>query len=257
MQHNLPTPKLADVSAITINSPDLEKSLKFYQQLGFSEIYRNDFPFPWIQVSDGVLLIMLRYGKEPYIALTYYVKELDKVVNELEGEGIVFTEKPKGDEMIKRYLFKSPDGLNVSLVTFVEGFYQPAGPGMLRMPPQDYSKPEKYVNKTCGLFGEFAQPVKDLEHSLPFWEKLGFKVMTKFTSPYPWAILSDGLNVIGLHQVTHFTQPTITYFAADMKDKVEKLKASGVEGFAEAGGGANFILSTPEKQNINLFKLGM
>lgn len=42
-------PKLGDVSAITIASTDLAASLAFYQQLGFSELYRADFPFPWIR----------------------------------------------------------------------------------------------------------------------------------------------------------------------------------------------------------------
>ena len=53
-------PKIDGISAITITSPDLEKSLSFYQKLGFKELYRADVPFPWIQITDGALLIMLR-----------------------------------------------------------------------------------------------------------------------------------------------------------------------------------------------------
>ncbi len=253
---NLPKPKLGDVNAITIGTPDLEKSFAFYKLIGFSELFRTDFPFPLIMISDGALQIMLRQEKNPYIALSYYVKELDKMVAELETNGISFSQKPKTSDMIKRYLMQSPDGLTISLVSFVDGFVQPPGPTMLTMPPQDYFNPEKYVNKACGLFGEFAHPVEDLEKSISYWEKLGFVALSKKTTPYPWAIISDGLSIVGLHQTKEFSYPAITFFAADMKEKIEKLKTEGLTDFSEKGA-ANIVLNTPEKQHINLFKLGM
>lgn len=253
---NLPQPKLGDITAITITSPDLEASLAYYQRLGFNELFRSDFPFPLIQITDGALLMMLRKGNEPYCALTYYVKNMEEIVAILEQEGIVFMQKPQENEMIKRYLIRSPDGLVISLVTFVEGFVQPAGPTMLTMPQQDMFNPEQYVNKVCGLFGEFAHPVTDLEQSILFWKKLGFTAVSKFSNPYPWAIVSDGLAVVGLHQTKAFSYPAITYFAADMKHKIEQLKNSGLTDFVEKGE-ANIVLTTPEKQHINLFKLGM
>ena len=212
----LPKPILGEITAFTITTPDLEKSLAFYQKLGYTEVFRADYPFPWIQVTDGVVLIMLRQDPKPYMALTYYVKNIDKVVADLDKKGVPFASRAKPKDMLKRYLITTPDGLNVSLVSIVEGFSQPKGPGMLAMKPEDYANPEKYVNKTCGLFGELAHPVKDLEKSLEFWSLLGFAAVSKFTSPYPWAIVSDGLSIVGLHQTTHFTEPAITYFAADM-----------------------------------------
>src|SRR5215203_3934495 len=176
---DLPKPKLGDVSAITITSPDLERSLVFYQKLGFKELYRADVPFPWIQISDGALLMMLRQDNTPYIALTYYVKGIDKLVAALEVEGILFTTKPNPTDMIKRCVMKSPDGMNVSLVSFVDDFVQPTGQTLLTMPPTDYNNPDKYVNKFCGMFGEFAHPVADIDKSMVFWEKLAFKLLSK------------------------------------------------------------------------------
>lgn len=253
---DLPKPKLGNVSAITITTPDPEKSLGFYQTLGFKELYRADMPFPWIQITDGALLIMLRKDKTPYIALTYYVKDIDQLVGILENDGITFTTKPNPADMIKRCLMQSPDGMNVSLVSFVDGFMQPTGQTMLTTAPQDYGNPEKYVNKVCGLFGELAHPVADIDTSMLFWEKLGFKILSKMTTPYNWAIISDGLNIVGLHQTTNFSNPTITFFAADMKTKIDKLKNEGLKDFTEKGP-ANITITTPEKQNINLFKLGI
>lgn len=253
---NIPTPVLGEVSAITITSPDLDRSFGFYQKLGFKEVMRMDFPFPWIQVSDGALLIMLRKDNDPYIALTYYVKDIDKSVMLIEDAGFKFSEKPKPADMVKKYLLRSPDGVNISLVNIFEGFTQPGGPTMLTMPYQDYNNPEKYVNKTCGMFGELAIPVKDLDQSISFWEKLGFATLSKMSRHYPWAILSDGLAIIGLHQTEDFNTPVITFFAADMKQKIEDLRLKDIEIFKEINPG-NIVLTTPEKQKINLFGLGM
>ena len=252
----MPTPILGEITAFTITTPDLDKSLAYYQMLGFRELYRADWPFPWIQITDGVLLIMLRKDPAPYIALTYYVKDISGVVADLEKKGIQFTYRAKDSDPVKRFVFQYPDGLTVSLVNIIEGFAQPGGPGMLTMPQQDYFNPEKYVNKVCGLFGEFAHPVADLEKSISFWELLGFRAISKFTAPYPWAILSDGLSIVGLHQTDSFNYPVITFFAADMKDKIVKLKEAGLTNYIEKGA-ASIVLTTLEKQHINLFKLGM
>ncbi len=253
---NIPTPILGEVSAITIASPDLEKSFDFYKNLGFEEVMRMNFPFSRIQISDGALLIMLRQDNTEYIALTYYVKDIDKSIEIIENGGLAFLETPKPTDVIKKYLLKSPDGFNISFVHIIDGYSQPKGPTMLTMPQSDYTNPEKYANKTCGMFGEFAQPVKDLEVSISFWSLLGFNALYKSSGQNPWAILSDGLAIVGLHQTESFSKPTITFFAADMKSKIENLKQKGIDNYREQSHG-NIVLTTPEGQEINLFSLGM
>ena len=169
---NFPKAKLGDVTAITITSADLEKSLQYYKQLGFAELFRADFPFPWIQISDGALLIMLRQDNKPYIALTYYVKEMDNVIADLKQAGVAIKQMPTPNPMIMRYLISTEEGHYVTFVTFIDGFEQPMGKTMLTMQPQDYSNPDKYTNKTSGMFGEFAYPVKNLDNSISFWERI-------------------------------------------------------------------------------------
>ena len=254
---DLPKPKLGDISGLTINCPDLEASLEFYQKLGFTELFRGDFPFKLIEITDGQIQIMLRQSPTLYFALTYYPRNIEAVVEELESAGIEFWEKTNTEtDYLRRYITTTPDGLNVSFVMYVDAFSQPPGPTMLTMPQGDYFDPEKYVNKTIGLFGEIAHPVLDLDASILFWKKLGFATLSKFASPYPWAIISDGLNSVGLHQTTDFDYPAITYFAVDMAERIEKLKAAGITDLTEKSSG-NVVLLTPEGQHINLFTLGM
>jgi catechol 2,3-dioxygenase-like lactoylglutathione lyase family enzyme len=251
----LPTPILGEINAITITSPDLDQSLAFYQRLGFKEIFRESFPFPWIQVTDEALLIMFRLDKDPYFALTYYSTDAASVALSLEAKGIVFTYKPKPTDPLQRYVLKSPDELTISIITIPYGFRLPTGKTMLTMKPDEYGRPETYTNQTAGMYGELAHPVKDLEVSIAFWEKLGFIALSKMARPHPWAILSDGLSILGLHQTTQFSYPAITYFAADMKNKIEALKQNGLGNFVEQGPG-NICITTPEQQHINLYSMG-
>lgn len=252
---NRPTPILGQVTAFTIATTDLEKSLACYKMLGYKELFRADWPFKWIQITDGVVLIMLKEDVKPYLALTYYTNDIAKVVAGLEQKGIRFEMKAGKTDHVKRYLMRSPDGLPISLVNIIDGFSQPPGPGMLQMKPEDYFNPDKYVNKTCGLFGELAHPVTDLDKSIAFWEMLGFKALSKFTSPYPWAIVTDGLAIVGLHQSDHFSYPAITYFASDSQAKIAALKKAGLKNIKEQDP-ANIVITTPEKQHIFLYNFG-
>lgn len=257
MQFTIPQTKIGEHYAINITTKDLEKSFEFYQMLGFKETLRYDFPFPFMFITDGTINIMLRKDEQPYIALSYYVSNIKDKVAELEAEGILFTALSSPHDMIQRFRSTSPDGVNLTLVTFVDTFVKPTGPTMLTMDQADYMNPEKYGNKTIGMFGEFAHTVKDLEATIEYWDKLGFKVLTKYASPYPWAILSDGTSVIGAHQSNHFSGIGITYFAADMKDKIVALKEKGISNYKELMGPNNIIVPTPEGQQIFLFSMGM
>ena len=249
--------KLGDVACVYIATQNLDSSLAVYEKLGFSKTGSNDFPAPWVQVCDGSLIIMMRKDAAPYIGLTYYVADVEKVVAQLEKDSIVFTQKPKAGDMIKRYYFKSPDGFNIMLSSNLGGFKQPTGTTLLTMKPEDYNLPEKYPNKQCGAFGEFAQPVKDINVSLLFWKKLGFKTNMTMKEPYPYTIISDGLMIIGLHQTNHFDYPAVTYFGLNTEKRVEQLKEKGLQNFSEMQGKKNLVLKTWEGQHFFIFSLGM
>jgi hypothetical protein len=249
--------KLGEVACVYITTPDLDSSVSVYEKLGFPKIASNTFPIPWAQCSDGSLLIMMRKDATPYIGLTYYVTGIEKVTEQLEKDGIVFTSKPKESDPIKRYYFKSPDGFNIMLASNLGGFQQPAGTTMLTMKQTDFMSADKYPNKQCGVFGEFAQPVTDLNISVAFWKKLGFKTSAEMKEPYPHTILSDGLMIIGLHQTKHFDYPAITYFGLNTEKRVQQLKDNGLKNFSEVDGKNNVMLKTWEAQHFFIFSMGM
>ena len=249
--------KLGEVACVYITTQNIDSSVAVYEKLGFPKIASNEFPTPWAQVSDGSLLIMLRKDVTPYIRLTYYATDIEKTVEQLEKDSVVFFQKPKEGDPIKRYYIKSPDGFTIVLSNNLGGFIQPTGTTMLNMKPTDYDLAEKYPNKKCGVFGEFAQPVNDIKISVAFWEKLGFKAKTEMKDPYPHVILSDGLMIIGLHQTKHFTFPAVTYFGLNTDKRVQQLKDNGLQNISEFLGKNNVVLKTWEGQHFFIFSLGM
>ena len=249
--------KLGDVACVYITTPNLDSSVAVYEKIGFSKINSNDYPSPWTQVSDGSLLIMLRKDNNPFIGLTYYANDIDKTIALLEKDSIVFSQKPKEGDVLKRYVIQTPDGFTVTLVNNLGNFTQPKGPTLISMEPQDFNMADKYPNKQCGAFGEFAQPVKDVKTSVAFWKKLGFKTSSTMNEPYPYVILSDGLMLIGLHQTNDFNYPAITYFGINTEQRVQQLKEKGVKDITEMMGKKNIVLKTWEGQHIFIFSVGM
>ena len=245
--------KLGEVASIYVTSSNLDSSIALYEKIGFPKISSNVMPVPWALVSDGSLLIMLRKDSVKYVGLTYYVKDIENTVTQLVKDGIVFIQKAKKEDLIKRYFFKSPDGLNIMLASNVGLFKQPTGTTMLNMNPIARQSEDQYPNKECGAFGEFCHPVADLNTSIGYWKKLGFQVTTQMSQPYPWAILTDGLMLIGLHQTKNFNYPAVTYFGLNTENKVNELKGKGVTGITEFMGKNNVVLKTWEGLHFFLF----
>lgn len=249
--------KLGDMACVYVTTPDLDSSIAVYEKLGFAKINSNTYPSPWAQVSDGSLIIMMRKDDTPFISLAYYTGDLDNVIARLEKDSVVFTQKPRETDVIKRYYIKSPDGFTITIANNLGGFKKATGTTLLNMPPADYSSADKYPNKQCGAFGEYALPVTDLATSVAFWKKLGFTVKADMKAPYPHAILSDGLMLVGLHQTNNFNYPAVTYFGINTDKRVQELKEKGLSGFKEMPDKKNMYFTTWEKQHFFIFSLGM
>jgi hypothetical protein len=244
---------------VYINTPNLDSSLAVYEKLGFAKTASNELPWPWMQLSDGSLLIMMRKDSSPYIGLTYYVADVDKVAAELEKDSIVFTQKPKEGDFVKRYFFTSPEGLSIMLASNPGGFSKPTGKTLIAMKNADLDSADKFPNKQCGAFGEFALPVTDMNSSLAFWKNLGFKSkMAEHDPPVfmNFAILFDGLMLIGLHKTKNFDYPAITYFGINTEKRVAQLKEKGLQNFSNIQGKNNVSLKTWEGQHFFIFSLG-
>lgn len=240
---------------IAIGVADLAESLEFYRRLGFVEVAANGEPYPWAQITDGQNLILLNQDGMSYRGLIYFSDDVAARVRHIEDAGIPFIHKTEHNgQVVQAILFNDAQQFGVNLLAHdASDLYQPTGEPVTR----------------CGKFGEFAIPVANIKDAYDFWRTLGFaKLGGNFDpttggsdgswGPYTWAIISDGLIVLGLHETTDFPEPTLTYFAGNQAETLAQLKD---ENFPftfsspdENGVVANAGLAAPDGQKLFLFQ---
>lgn len=247
---------LGEATLITMSTKNLEQSRSFYDKLGYTKVNENAPTDNQMKITDQTLVIELKEDDNSYLGLTYFTEYLDEKVTAIESRGIEIDEKIEKAGQLSEISLSSPNGLRINLNNAdSKKVYQPQGLTLLNFPEEDFLNPEKYPNPRCGVFGEFSQSVTDLQKSIGFWEKLGFNALSVNQEPYPWAIMSDQLNILGLHQTEDFTQSAITYFASDMKNRISRLKEVGITSIKpfSIDDAANAIITTPEGMQIFLF----
>lgn len=242
---------LGGASQITIATNDIEKSKAFYEMLGFKQV--QEIP-SGVQMSDESVLIMLQKSDKKFIRLSYFDSNADKIADEVEKQGNHFVVKNENTGFFTRSIFSTPDNIEVSLVKMdPSNIYKPKGKNGMKMSDAERKDVKNYPNPMCGTFGELSLPVVNFDSSFAYWKKLGF-TGTKYTEPYPWAVLTDGLFSIGLHQQTQFTYQAITFFAPDMQQRIDKLKALGLS-VTEFMAPGNVVVVAPEGTHIFLFTM--
>lgn len=95
-----------------------------------------------------------------------------------------------------------------------------------------------------GRFHELSVPTQDILASVEFYERLGFtQAQARDVWPHPYAVVTDGRIVIGLHQSPAralsltFVQPDVARRCADLERSGLRLayRRTGAEVFHEAG----------------------
>lgn len=205
--------KLGDVVQIVIGTPDVAESAEFYDKLGFETLAAGEEPWPWRQVTDGQHLLLLNQDGNRYIGLNYFSPQAAEIAAAVAAAGVSFLRRDVVDGRLQIAIFSDSDGLMVGLVDQETSYM---------------TLPEGAPITRCGKFGEFALGVADMLTAVAFWQRFGFAQLYASSEPYPWAILGDGLMVLGLHQTDEFAGPCLTYFAADMPARIAALQEMGL-----------------------------
>ena len=250
--------KLGDASQISVGVQDLNASLAHYERLGFKVLATGTKPYPWAQLTDESLLLLLNQDGMKYIGLLYFSAKFELVVADLKNHGVSFDHELKRDDVLQQVFFSSPDGFLISIVNNdAKGMYQPQGPNYLTMSDAQQRDTANYPNNRLGFFGEFCHQVKDFKASRKFWEMLGFECTYESGGPYHWGLFKDSWHIIGLHQTSDFDYAAITYFAKDTGERIKALREHGVTDitpFTGTGGNENNVVITgPEGQKVFLF----
>lgn len=197
--------KLGEYAEIRLASDNVDQSIGFYEVLGFRKLGDD-------VMTDGCINVHFIAGIFESPTLSYASSDIDEVSTAFKRE----KQKRKGKPG-NAAEFKDPSGLRVTLREDASLVAMPQGTPSTRQPIS-----------LCGKFGELTIPVKSLPESLFFWTKLGYEPLHMAEIPYPYAILSDGLMVLGLHQ-SQQTMITLTYFAPNMAERIAKLREKGVD----------------------------
>ncbi|NQT27419.1 hypothetical protein HQ585_18845 [candidate division KSB1 bacterium] len=199
----------------TTNPKKLNQQL---QKIGFESIGNHN----QILMTDESMTLLISQSEEPTLNLVYYTDDLNKETQRLASKGIDHHYHVHDNSYIS---FQSIEGLNVEIRCM-----QDAPKTMIHflalhtLDEDAIFNPTSYPNQKIGIFNELDLPTNDLEKSKIYWENLGFNCIEYHHGPYPWGVFSDGMMHIGVHETDDFKHPMITYSAADMKERVKKLR---------------------------------
>ena len=229
---------------IAVSCSDICAALPFYKKMGFSILATDGETDPsFARLYDGTVVLTLLDMPFSTPALAYFTADLQQTCAVLQQQLIdIYVDTNERGEIIEAHLV-DPDGLTVWL-------HQEKGKAFLSAGTP---------NAVCGMFGEFAMGVKDIDSSIAYWERLGFSVRHRSDLLYPFAMMTDGAMIIGLHNNREIKAPALTYFAKDMADRIERLKRDGVQFVVEfppdAGGRiGNAVARSPDGQMFYLFE---
>jgi predicted lactoylglutathione lyase len=117
-------------------------------------------------------------------------------------------------------------------------------------PPARHFNPGDYL--------QISLSVQDLDSSLLFYQKLGFKgINLSETAAVPWALISDGWKMFMMSQ-NPFPSPALTYYSKDLSWRIDSLKAEKIsyEDVTNATDPSRtLLLLAPDSMSITLIKL--
>jgi predicted enzyme related to lactoylglutathione lyase len=214
----------------------------FYEKLGFIAIEEGGEPVPYVVFTDGMIHLRVDECQFPSPRLDYYTSDAPAQVERVQKLDIMISTEKACARKVNVTNFIDPNNQQLALIQ------------------QNHAPVAEPRNSHClmGHIGEFSIHTTNRDESIAWYEKLGFKTYFKFDKPHPWAMLSDGNMLIGLHQSSEFTRTTLTYFSKDSAQRIEKLKAMGFtltnEQKNAAGKVANAMLTAPDGQTFFVFE---
>lgn len=197
---------------ISVETPDIAESVAFYERLGFVQCGTTDtWDHPYGVLTDGKLFLGLHQFKFPSPTLTYVHPNVAHHSLVIEKHGVDLAWKRVGEDAFNEFGFLDPSGQAVRVQEAPTHF---AGAGS--------------ATSLCGDFAEFSLPTAEFEPMREFWEPLGFVAMGETDAPYVrMSMTSDHLD-LAVHRPRTLDSPMLVFAAADMGERIERLRALGI-----------------------------
>ncbi len=227
---------------ISVETRDIGASVAFYERLGFTQCGTGDtWAHPYGVLSDGRLFLGLHQYKFPSPTLTFVRPNVSSHVHFVEKQGIAIAWQRFGEDVFNEFGFLDPSGqpVRVQEAPTHFGSERPLGDTSL-----------------CGDFAEFSLPGADFSAMREFWEPLGFVALEESTAPYTrMSMTSDHID-LAVHQPRTMNRPMLVFTAADMGERIDRLRTLGCEISSELPRGldarTSALLETPEGTTLLL-----
>lgn len=253
VQPERPQPMLGEAVQIMIGTKDYDRTVQFYQTLGWNVEKTGEEPWKWTSLYDGSTTVLVNEDTTNYMGPAYHSSKANDIFEKLAADNIepmIEVPNEKGEPWFNVYF--SPDTVGFSVIAEAG---QPKETTTIADMRYNGGENLSFPNKVSGIFQEYAVSVENLDQSMAFWENLGFTGDgVNQGPPYKYTILYDGALVIGLHETNGMWYgQMLTYSGHGVegnKKAVEALKAEGFKDITplEYGGHVlegNYIIHDP------------
>lgn len=202
---------------ISVETTDIAESVAFYERLGFRQVGTADtWQHPYGVLTDGKLFVGLHQFKFPSPTITYVHADIAAHSHAFEKQGIELAWKRVGDDAFNEV-----------------GFFDPSGqPIRVQEAPTHFSADQEVGTSLCGDFAEYSMPSGEFEPMSAFWEPLGFVAMGEAEAPYVRLSMTSDHIDLAVHRPRTLDAPMLVFAAADMGERIERLRGLGV-GFSD------------------------
>lgn len=234
---------LGTQTRLVLSCKNVIESLTWWSRIGFRPAgVASTRPDSVITLTDGQVTITLIKDPLPSPIMMFAslnIKTLKDSLNQLQ---IATTVDVKGPTLGEVRLV-SPNGIHIAVRPTID---EPIVPIV------------GDSNVICGKLTELSIGTSFIKREVTFWEKLEFTTKRSGKEPYPFHLMTDGSTVIGMHENRDIPSLSLTYFAKDMRERIERLRKSGIT-FSEEipaadGAVANVIMLSPEGTRVQLFE---
>jgi catechol 2,3-dioxygenase-like lactoylglutathione lyase family enzyme len=200
---------------ISVETPDIAESVAFYERLGFTQVGTTDtWQHPYGVLTDGKLFLGLHQFKFPSPTITYVHADVAGHAHVIEKQGIELAWKRVGEDAFNEVGFFDPSGQAVRVQ---------------EAPTHFASDRERGESSLCGDFAEFSMPGGEFETMRAFWEPLGFVALGETDAPYlRMSMTSDHVD-LAVHRPRTLDAPMLVFVAADMGERIERLRSLGLD----------------------------
>jgi catechol 2,3-dioxygenase-like lactoylglutathione lyase family enzyme len=198
----------------SLATPDIQASLDFYSDLGFSSAEVGDaWSHPYAVVTDGRICLGLHQEAMLAPSLTFVKPDLLKHVDALEKKGIELEFRRLGNDVFNEIAWFDPSG---QLVRLIEArTFSP-----VKRPANDTSR--------CGYFLEIAMPAPERDLAKAYWEDFGFVGMDELDDDLPHVSCTSDFVDLGLYHPADLRRATLRFEVDDVGGALARLADKGI-----------------------------